>query len=293
MFNGSIVALVTPFTDDGKVDASALCRLVDFHLDKGSSGLVIAGTTGESVALTPLEFEDILDLVVEQVNGQIPVIAGTGSASTRQSVTQTSRAAAHGADAVLVVTPYYIRPAQRGLEAHFTAIADESDVPVILYNVPARTAVDLLPDTIESLSRHPRIIGIKEATGKPQRVTEILDRCGEHFVILSGDDNSCLQAMKAGARGVISVAANVAPASMSELCMAARLKNWERAEELENELTDLFEILMIETNPIPVKWSLFEMGLVGPHLRLPMTKLNREYHDQLRQCLDKLGLIPS
>ncbi len=293
MFNGSIVALVTPFTDDGKVDVSALCRLVDFHLEKGSSGLVIAGTTGESVSLTPAEFKEILDLVVKQVNGQIPVIAGTGSASTSQSVAQSSLAAGYGADAVLVVTPYYVRPAQRGLEAHFTAIADESDVPVILYNVPARTAVDLLPDTIESLSRHPRIIGIKEATGKPQRVTEILDRCGEHFVILSGDDNSCLQAMKAGARGVISVAANVAPASMSELCMAARLKNWERAEELENELTDLFEILMIETNPIPVKWSLFEMGLVGPHLRLPMTKLNREYHDQLRQCLDKLGLIPS
>jgi len=293
MFEGSIAALVTPFTDQGEVDASALRRLVDYHLDQGTNGLVIAGTTGESVALTPAEFTGILDRVVEQVGGRIPVIAGTGSASTRRSVDQTRLAGAHGADAALVVTPYYVRPPQRGLEAHFVAIADESDIPVILYNVPSRTSVDLLPQTVERLSGHPRIIGIKEATGDTRRVDEILDRCGDLFVVLSGDDHSCLQAMKSGARGVISVAANVAPGRLAELCAVARLQDWARADELESELSGLFDILMIETNPIPVKWSLFEMGLIGPHIRLPMTGLDEEYRERLRRCLHELGLMPS
>lgn len=293
MFEGSIVALVTPFTDQGEVDASALRRLVDFHLEQGTNGLLIAGTTGESVSLTAAEFTGILDLVVERLGGQIPVIAGTGNASTMRSVEQTQLAAAHGADAALLVTPYYVRPSQRGLEAHFMAIADESDIPVILYNVPSRTSVDLLPQTVERLSAHPRIVAIKEATGDPQRIDEILDRCDDFFVVLSGDDHSCLQAMKRGARGVISVAANVAPGRMAELCAVAHLQDWARADVLENELSRLFDILMIETNPIPVKWALFEMGLVGPHLRLPMTGLDEEYHERLRQCLHGLGLIPS
>lgn len=293
MFEGSIVALVTPFTDQGEVDISALHRLVDFHLSQGTNGLVIAGTTGESVSLTSTEFSGILDLVVERLAGQIPVIAGTGNASTKQSVEQTQLAAAHGADAALLVTPYYVRPSQRGLEAHFVAIADESDIPVILYNVPSRTSIDLLPQTVERLSAHPRIVAIKEATGDIQRIVEILDRCGDLFVVLSGDDRSCLQAMKRGARGVISVAANVAPGRMAKLCAAAHLQDWARADVLENELSRLFDILMIETNPIPVKWLLCEMGLVGPHLRLPMTRLDEVYHDRLRQCLLGLGLIPS
>ena len=293
MFDGSIVALVTPFTDQGEVDAPALCRLVDFHLEQGTKGLVIAGTTGEYVSLTPAEFAGILDLVVEQLGGRIPVIAGTGNASTRRSVEQTRLAAAHGAGAALVVTPYYVRPTQTGLEAHFVAIADESNIPVILYNVPSRTSVDLLPHTVERLSGHPRIAGIKEATGDMQRIDEILDRCGDSFSVLSGDDHSCLQAMKHGARGVISVAANVAPGRMAELCAAAHLQDWARADAQEKELNDLFDILMIETNPIPVKWSLFEMGLVGPHIRLPMTGLDEKYRDQLRRCLKGLGLIPS
>jgi 4-hydroxy-tetrahydrodipicolinate synthase len=293
MFNGSIVALVTPFTDQGEVDASALRRLVDFHLEQGTNGLVIAGTTGESASLAPAEFAGILDLVVERLGGRIPAIAGTGNASTRRSVELTRLAAIHGADAALVVTPYYVRPSQRGLEAHFVAIADESDIPVILYNVPSRTSVDLLPHTVERLSAHPRIVGIKEATGNMQRIDEILDRCGDCFVVLSGDDGSCLQAMKHGAQGVISVAANVAPGRMAELCVAAHLQDWARAEAQEKELSDLFDILMIETNPIPVKWSLFEMGLVGPHIRLPMTGLDEKYREQLRRCLKGLGLIPS
>ena len=293
MFDGSIAALVTPFTDQGEVDASALRRLVDFHLEQGTDGLVIAGTTGESASLAPAEFAGILDLVVERLGGRIPVIAGTGNASTRRSVEQTRLAAAHGADAALVVTPYYVRPPQRGLEAHFVAIAGESDIPVILYNVPSRTSVDLLPHTVERLSAHPRIAGIKEATGDMHRIDEILDRCGDSFSVLSGDDNSCLQAMKHGAHGVISVAANVAPGRMAELCAAAQLQDWARADAQEKELSLLFDILMIETNPIPVKWSLFEMGLVGPHIRLPMTGLDEKYREQLKRCLHGLGLIPS
>jgi 4-hydroxy-tetrahydrodipicolinate synthase len=293
MFNGSIVALVTPLTDKGEVDTAALCGLVDFHLEQGSNGLVIAGTTGESVALSPAEFTGILDLVVAQVNGRIPVIAGTGSASTRRSVEQTLLAATHGADAALVVTPYYVRPPQRGLEAHYRAIADESDIPVILYNVPSRTAIDLLPQTVGRLSEHPRIAGIKEAHADTRRIDEILGHCGESFAVLSGDDLHCLQAMKNGAHGVISVAANVAPGRMAELCAAAGQRDWERADALENELRRLFDILMIETNPIPVKWALFEMGMIGPHIRLPMARLDKQNREQVRQCLHAMELILS
>lgn len=293
MFNGSIVALVTPFTDKGEVDQMALRGLVDFHLEQGSKGLVIAGTTGESVALSPAEFSGILDLVVAQVDGRIPVIAGTGSASTRRSVEQTALAAIHGADAALVVTPYYVRPPQRGLEAHYRAIADESDIPVILYNVPSRTATDLLPQTVGRLSEHSRIVGIKEAHADTGRIVEILDRCGDSFAVLSGDDHRCVQALKNGAHGVISVAANVAPRRMAELCAAVAQRNWERTDALEAELDSLFDIMMIETNPIPVKWALFEMGLVGPHIRLPMARLDKEHREQVRQCLHGMELIPS
>ncbi len=293
MFNGSIVALATPFTDKGEIDQAALRGLVDFHLEQGSNGLVIAGTTGESVALSPAEFAGILDLVVAQVGGRIPVIAGTGSASTRRSVEQTLLAATHGADAALVVTPYYVRPPQRGLEAHYRAVADESEIPVILYNVPSRAAIDLLPQTVGRLSVHPRIVGIKEACADTRRIEEILSHCSQSFAVLSGDDHHCVPAMKNGAHGVISVAANVAPGRMAELCAAAGQQDWERTDALEAELSMLFDIMMIETNPIPVKWALFEMGLIGPHIRLPMSRLDKEHREQVRQCLHGMDLIPS
>lgn len=293
MFNGSIVALATPFTDKGEIDQAALRGLVDFHLEQGSNGLVVAGTTGESVALSPAEFTDILDLVVAQVGGRIPVIAGTGSASTRRSVEQTLLAAAHGADAALVVTPYYVRPPQRGLEEHYRAVADESDIPLILYNVPSRTAIDLLPQSVGRLSLHPRIVGIKEAYADTRRIEEILNHCSNSFTVLSGDDHHCVPAMKNGAHGVISVAANVAPGRMAELCAAAGQQDWERTDALEAELSMLFDIMMIESNPIPVKWALFEMGLIGPHIRLPMSRLDKEHREQVRQCLHGMDLIPS
>jgi 4-hydroxy-tetrahydrodipicolinate synthase len=293
MFKGCFVALVTPFTERGEIDFSALRGLVDFHLGQGTNGLVIAGTTGESVSLTQTEFCDILDRVVEQVAGRLPVIAGTGSASTRKSVEQTQLAAAHGADAALVVTPYYNRPMQPGLESHFRAVADDSDIPIVLYNVPSRTAVDILPETVARLSEHGQIAGIKEAVADTGRVRELLELCQKSFAVLSGDDGSCLQSMKTGAHGVISVAANVAPGPMAQMCALAHRQDWDRAEGLNSGMQKLFDILMIETNPIPVKWALFEMNLLGPHIRLPMTRLGREFREPLRQCLQELELIPA
>jgi len=219
------------------------------------------------------------------------VIAGTGSASTAHTLEQTRLAAIHGADAALVVTPYYNRPVQRGLEAHFRVVADASEIPLILYNVPSRTSVDILPETVASLSAHERIAGIKEAVADMARVDSLLALCPGDFAVLSGDDLSCLQAMKHGAHGVISVAANVVPGPIAELCAAARRGEWGLAESTENRLRKLFDILMIETNPIPVKWALFEMGLLGPHIRLPMTSLGDEFREPLRQCLNELELI--
>ena len=291
MFNGSIVALVTPFTEEGEIDFASVDRLVDFHCRNGSDGLVIAGTTGESATLRSDEFLSLLSRVIDTAAGRIPILAGTGSASTAVAVEQTLAAAERGADGALVVTPYYNRPAQAGLEAHFTAIADAVDIDLLLYNVPSRTAVDLLPKTVERLAAHRRIVGIKEAVADAARIEELCARCGPEFAVLSGDDHSCLDSMRQGASGVVSVAANVVPGPMHELCMAAAQQDWIAAEALNSALNALFEVLMIETNPIPVKWALFEMGLVGPGLRLPLTPLNHDYRESLRLCLADQHLI--
>jgi len=291
MFNGSIVALVTPFTEQGEIDFPALDGLVDFHLENDSDGLVIAGTTGESVTLSGQEFTEVLSRVIERVEGRIPVLAGTGSASTKAAIEQTGRAAELGADGALVVTPYYNKPTQSGLEAHFTAIADASDIAVILYNVPSRTAVDMLPETVERLSSHARIAGIKEAVPDASRIEELCARCGPDFVVLSGDDYSCLQAMRQGAHGVVSVAANVVPDRINKLCMAAERLDWPVAEQIDLQLKPLFNVLMIETNPIPVKWALFEMNLAGSRVRLPLTRLDRKFRESVRQCLIEQELV--
>jgi 4-hydroxy-tetrahydrodipicolinate synthase len=290
MFNGSIVALATPFTDHDGLDCAALDALVDFHLQQGSDGLVVAGTTGESATLLRDEFETLLAAVVRRVAGRIPVLAGTGSASTAVAVRQTRRAGELGADGVLVVTPYYVRPTQAGLRAHFTAVADAAAVPVVLYNVPARTAVDMLPETVAALAAHPRIVGIKEAAGAQGRIEELRARCGPDFTVLSGDDRSCLAAMKSGADGVISVAANVAPALLHALCAAAAGHDWSAAERLDARLQPLFEALSLETNPIPVKWALFEMQLAGPGIRLPLTPMEPVHRQAVRHGLKALGL---
>jgi 4-hydroxy-tetrahydrodipicolinate synthase len=291
MFNGSIAALVTPFTEGGDIDLDALGGLVEFHVANGTRGLVFSGTTGESPALGAEEYSTALARVVAQAAGRIPVLAGTGSASTAVTVERTCRAAELGADGALVVTPYYNRPTQTGLVAHYRAVADEAEVPIVLYNVPGRTAVDMLPATVERLASHARIVGIKEALRDGDRVDELVRRCPPGFVILSGDDASCLEAIRRGADGVISVAANVAPSLLQALCIAAAEKDWERAARINRELEPLFEILMIETNPIPVKWALFEMGLIGPHIRLPMTMLAEKHRKALRECLAGLALL--
>jgi 4-hydroxy-tetrahydrodipicolinate synthase len=291
MFKGSIVALVTPFTEQAEIDFAALDTLVDFHLDNGSDGLVIGGTTGESATLDRKEFPQLLSRVIARVAGRLPVLAGTGSASTRVAIEQTRTAAELGADGALVVTPYYNKPTQAGLYAHFSAIADASAIPVVLYNVPSRTSVDMLPETVERLSAHPGIVGVKEAVRDADRIEWLCQRCGPDFSVLSGDDHSCLEAMRRGARGVISVAANVTPKSMHGLYLAASQHDWDLASRINSSLKTLFDVLMIETNPIPVKWALFEMGLIGSKVRLPLTGLDEKFFEPVRQCLIELELV--
>lgn len=288
MFHGSIVALLTPFEECGRIDFHALQRLVSFHIEGGTSALVVAGTTGESATLDRAEFEKLLSEVIRLADGKIPIIAGTGSASTAHAVAQSVRAEQLGASASLVVTPYYNRPMQAGLVEHFKAVADAISIPVLMYNVPSRTSVDLLPETAAELSRHPGIVGLKEAVADIERVEYLVAHCVPGFVVLSGDDPSCLKAMKAGAQGVISVAANVAPREMSDLCAAAAAGDWEYAKDIEDRLGQLYETLALETNPIPVKWAAFEMGLIGPTLRLPLTPLDKRHRLAVSGCLERL-----
>ena len=290
MFSGSITALITPFTGQGSVDYEALDRLVDFQLENGSDGLAVIGTTGESATMTREEIIAVMNRVIGRVNGQIPIMAGTGLAGTTKTIEQTLTAAEMGADAALVVTPYYIRPPQRGLQAHFSAIADASPIPLVLYNVPARTGVDLLPETVEQLSTHPRIIAIKEAVGEETRVKELVARCGPDFAVLSGDDPTALRSIELGGKGVVSVASNVAPAQMQRLCSAALAGEMDRAWKLNDELQSLYEVLALEANPIPVKWAAYELGLAGPGIRSPLAELDKNYRGQLRQVLQELGL---
>jgi 4-hydroxy-tetrahydrodipicolinate synthase len=293
MFKGSIVALVTPFDEAGEIDYSALSSIVTFHLQAGTDALVIAGTTGESATLLPGEFEALLSAVIGQVAGQIPVIVGTGSASTWHTIESTCQAATLGADGVLVVTPYYNRPTHHGLVEHFTAVANASKIPVVLYNVPSRTALDMLPETVAELANHEQIVALKEAVAGKERVQQLKSLCGNGFTILSGDDHSCLEAMQAGASGVISVAANVVPARFSVLCRAAAAGDWDLASTEEAGLRQLFDILMIETNPIPVKWALYGMSHCSPFVRLPLTPLSNVHHEKLERCLAALGVLNS
>jgi 4-hydroxy-tetrahydrodipicolinate synthase len=290
MFSGSITALVTPFSEQGGVDYEALDRLVDYQLENGTDGLAVIGTTGESATMSREEVIAVMSRVIGRVRGRIPIMVGTGLAGTAKTVDQTLAAAEMGADAALVITPYYNRPPQRGLVAHFTAVADASPIPLVLYNVPPRTGVDMLPETVERLSEHPRIIGIKEAVGDRERVQQLAERCGPDFTVLSGDDPSCLQAIRLGGKGVVSVASNVAPAQMHALCTAALAGEQERADSLDGRLQALYEALALETNPIPVKWAVYEIGLAGPGIRLPLAPLDETHRDRLRRVLEELGL---
>lgn len=291
MFQGSIVALLTPMDASGRVEFERVAGMLERIIDAGSSGVVVAGTTGESASLTAAEFRELLDVTVKTVAGRIPVLAGTGAASTAQTIEQT-RVAQHGrADAVLVVTPYYCRPMPSGLKAHYESVVAACDLPVVLYNVPSRTAVDLPVDTVVELSRLEQIVAIKEATPGTARVRQLLDACGDQLVVLSGDDDSCAASMLAGARGVVSVAANIAPGPLAQLCELALAGKAAEAMVLHSRLAGLFRQLGIETNPIPVKWAAEVLDLAGPGIRLPLLPLEEQNRAGLRDCLEQLGLL--
>ncbi len=291
MFQGSMVALVTPMHEDGVLDFDALERLVEFHIDNGTDAIVSVGTTGESPTLDEKEHCQVIRTTVDLVRGRIPVIAGTGSNSTREAIDLSRAAMASGADACLLVTPYYNKPTQEGLYLHYKAIAEEVAIPHILYNVPGRTACDLLPATVERLSRIANIVGIKEATGDLERVHQILQSCGDALDVYGGDDATARELMLMGGKGVISVTANVAPKAMHEMCAAAIAGEREQAERLDAPLAGLHEKLFVEANPIPVKWALAEMGLIGPGIRLPLTPLSAQHHDSVRQAMRQAGVI--
>ncbi len=291
MFHGSMVALVTPMRADGALDLEGLERLVEFHVENGTDAIIAVGTTGESATLDHQEHCQVMRKVVEFAAGRIPVIAGTGANSTTEAVDLTRCAMQAGADACLLVTPYYNKPTQEGLYRHFRAVAEAVPIPQILYNVPGRTAVDMLPETVERLSTISNIIGIKEATGDLERGREILRRCGGRLDLYSGDDASAMELILLGARGDISVTANVAPRAMHEMCKSALAGDRESAVRLNRPLQPLHRDLFIESNPIPVKWALHEMGLIPPGIRLPLTPLAEEYREQVRQALRGAGVL--
>lgn len=287
---GSICALVTPFRG-GEVDFDAYARLIDFQLKGGTQGFVVAGSTGESHALTRDEYAQLLRLAVQRVAGRVPVLAGTGMANTRETIEETRHAQSLGADAALVVTPYYVRPTQDGLLRHFVEVADHGGLPVVLYNVPGRTGCDLKPETAAKLAAHENIIGIKEAVGTPERIAALAALKAPGFVYLTGDDPTAMQAMLAGAEGVISVAANAAPLPFRALCDAARAGNRARAQTLHDALTPLFDLLGVESNPIPVKWALAHLGIGTSDLRLPLTTLSAVHHERARAVLDAVAQL--
>lgn len=290
MFKGSMVALVTPMHEDGSVDKQALHELVEWHIASKTSALVVTGTTGESATLEPDEQLDIIKDVIKQVAGRLPVIAGTGSNSTKNTLKLTDNAKRAGADACLIVTPYYNKPSQNGLFTHYKTIADTVALPIILYNVPGRTGCDLLPETVERLANVNHIIGIKEATGKLDRAREITECCGEGFAIYSGDDATALDLMLHGAKGVISVTANVAPLKMQALCEAALKGDRDEAVKINNELMGLHTKLFVESNPVPTKWALYTMGKIKSGIRLPLLPLDSRYHQEVKEAMQNAGV---
>ncbi len=291
MITGSMVAIVTPMDAQGELDWPALDKLIDFHIQEGTSAIVAVGTTGESATLSVAEHVEVLRRVVKQVNGRIPVIAGTGANCTREAVELTQNAKKVGADACLLVTPYYNKPTQEGLYQHFKHIAEAVDIPQILYNVPGRTVCDMQAETAIRLSAIKNIIGIKEATGDIERAKQIIAGVDSDFLVYSGDDATAYQLMLAGGKGNISVTANVAPKQMSELCRLAMAGEAQAAKELNDSLMPLHEKLFVEANPIPVKWALYEMGLIDKGIRLPLTWLSEQYHEQVRQALRETAIL--
>ncbi|USD22307.1 4-hydroxy-tetrahydrodipicolinate synthase [Microbulbifer variabilis] len=291
MFTGSMVALVTPMFADGSLDWDSLRNLVDWHIEQGTRALVAVGTTGESATLDVNEHVEIIRRVVDQVAGRIPVIAGTGANSTAEAIDLTEGAARCGADACLLVTPYYNKPSQEGLYQHHRAIAKAVPIPQILYNVPGRTAVDMLPETVQRLASIGNIVGIKEATGDLERAKVLLDTLPEGFALYSGDDSTAMELMLMGGQGNISVTANVAPAAVAQMCEAALAGDAVTARAIDQRIQILHKVLFLESNPIPVKWALREMGRIDGGIRLPLTSLSPEHHATVREALRSAGVL--
>lgn len=285
---GSICALATPFQADGQLDLDAFARLIQGQLAGGTQGLVVAGSTGEAHALSDDELALVVAKAIAVVAGRVPLLVGTGSANTAKTIAATRRARDLGADAALIVTPYYVRPTQQGLLQHYRAIADAVELPIVLYNVPGRTGCDLLPATVAQLAAHPRIVAIKEAVADAQRMQDLLALRSFSFQVLSGDDGSACRALLAGADGVISVANNLVPAQFRALCDAARGGHRDRAEALDAQLQPLFDALGLESNPIPLKWGLSTQGLGSAQPRLPLVELSVSHRERLRELLSTL-----
>lgn len=291
MLQGSLVAIVTPMFEDGQLDIPSLNALIDFHIEQGTDGIVIVGTTGESPTVDFDEHCLLIQTAVSQVKGRVPVIAGTGANSTKEATILTQKAKDLGADACLLVAPYYNKPTQEGLYQHFKAVADAVNIPQILYNVPGRTGCDLTNDTTLRLATHPNIVGIKDATGGIERGTDLLLRAPNDFAVYSGDDATAVALMLMGGHGVISVTANVAPKLMHEMCVSAMAGDVATARAVNAKLFALHQKLFVEANPIPVKWVLAEMGLIKTGIRLPMVNLSSQYHDVLRNACKSAQIL--
>ncbi|MCP9441962.1 MAG: 4-hydroxy-tetrahydrodipicolinate synthase [Nitrospira sp.] len=290
MFTGSLIAIVTPFRN-GRVDERSLAELIEWQIAKGTDGIVPCGTTGESATLSHEEHNRVIQLTVEVVNRRVPVIAGTGSNSTEEAIALTKHAKQAGADGALLITPYYNKPTQEGLYRHYKAVAEAVDLPLVLYNIPGRTGVNLLPSTIARLSAIDTIVGVKEGSGSVQQASDIVQMCGDRITVLAGDDSLTLPMMAVGAKGVITVTANIVPTEMAQLVKTFADGKIVEARRLHFALSPLFAALFLETNPIPVKEALGMMGKIDPELRLPLCPMGQETRDKLRQVLKDMNLI--
>jgi 4-hydroxy-tetrahydrodipicolinate synthase len=290
MITGSLVAIVTPMHEDGRLDLERFKSLIDWHAAEGTDGIVVVGTTGESPTVNVEEHKELIRIAVAHSKGRIPVIAGTGGNSTAEAIELTASAKKNGATACLSVVPYYNKPTQEGLYRHFRKIAESVDLPMIVYNVPGRTVADLQNETTLRLAQVPGIIGIKDATANIERGTELIKRLPRNFAIYSGDDATALALILLGGHGVISVTANVAPNAMRQMCAAALVGDLKKARELNLRLLPLHQKLFVEANPIPVKWALGEMGMIEPGLRLPLSPLADRFHQTVREALHEAGI---
>ena len=289
-FEGSIVAMVTPFRD-GKVDEPKIRELVEFHVKNGTDAIVPCGTTGESPTLSHAEHKRVVEVTIEAAAGRIPVVAGTGSNSTAEAIELTQHAKKAGADGVLMVCPYYNKPTQAGLIAHYTAVAAAVDIPIIMYNIPGRTGVNMLTETVAALAELPSVVGMKEASGSLEQMTEVISLCGDRLTVVSGDDTLTLPLMAVGGKGVISVVANIVPKETAEMTRAALNGDWKRAKELHLRLFPLCKAMFYETNPIPVKTAMQLLGRLNGELRLPLCPMSQANRDKLQKALQAYGLL--